>query len=184
MTARVRGRGRRLAVAAALGMVITGALAWHYQSQVIGMALGLYLRRIASAEETSGATDRRLEVLTDVHRRLLMPPPAAANAPELFDLVTLLAERVAVGEVSLGWAAYLYTGYVRDLAERQPAGSPRRSAEEIRVVLDRQIEFFAIRKRPDVPGVRLGDIVGTGDDEITLEEIEAAEREGRELELH
>jgi len=41
-----------------------------------------------------------------------------------------------------------------------------------------------VQKRPDVEGVKVGDLLGVeGDDVLTLEEIEAADREGREIDL-
>lgn len=41
--------------------------------------------------------------------------------------------------------------------------------------------FYAIQKRPDARGVTVADMLGTGHDVITLEEIEEAERLGKEI---
>ena len=176
----VTTRGRLLVVA----IVAAAALAaWRYQSKLIGIAAGHYLMRVAAGDEAHGDVDGRQRLLEQIHRRLLMPTPLPAMVPELFDLATLLSSRVASGDVSLNWAAYLYTSYWRELGQERPSGLPRRPKEEVQMVLDRQVAFFAIQKRPDVPGVRVGDLVGGGGDSISLEEIEAAEREGRELDL-
>ena len=163
--------------------VVGGLLAWRYQSELLGIGVEWYLTRIAASEEGSGQQTKRREIVDDIHRRLLMPPAADGMVAELFDLATLLASRTATGEVSLSWAAYLYTSYSRDLVQERPTGVPRRTREELLATLEQQLRFYAIRKRPDVPGVRVGDLVGGGDDTISLEEIEAAEREGRELDL-
>lgn len=173
-------RGRVLA----LGILVVAAFAvWRYQSELIGIAAERYLVRVAAADDRHGETSGRQRLLEQIHRRLLMPAPPAAMVPELFDLVTLLSSQVASGDVSLNWAAYLYTGYWRELGQQRPSGMPRRRKEDLQTILDRQVAFFAIRKRPDVPGVRVGDLLGTGDDTISLDEIEAAEQEGRELDL-
>jgi hypothetical protein len=172
-------RGRVLTLAIVVGLALA---AWRYQSKLIGMAAERYLTRVAAKDETRGEIGGRRQLLEQIHRRLLMPAPPEAFVPELFDFATVLSSRVANGDVSLNWAAYLYTAYWRELGQR-PAGTPRRPKEELQATLDRQIEFFAIRKRPDVPGVRVGDLLGAGGDSISLEEIEAAEREGRELDL-
>ncbi len=147
------------------------------------MAAERYLARVAAKDEGRAEIGGRQHLLEQVHRRLLMPAPPAAMVPELFDLATLLSSRVASGEISLNWAAYLYSNYWRELSQERPSGTPRRRKEELQAILDRQVEFFAIRKRPDVPGVRVGDLLGADGDTISLDEIEAAEREGRELDL-
>jgi hypothetical protein len=131
-----------------------------------------YLGRVSEAETTSGKLDRRRDILAGLHRQLLMPAPADTLVPELFDLVTLVSTRVATGEISLSWVAYLYTTYQQDLLRERPNGVPRRSLDEIRAELERQVAFFAIRKRPEVAGITVGDVLGTGDDVITLDEIE------------
>lgn len=162
-------------------LVVAGALAWHYQSAIIGRATGWYLARVAASEAKTGDLTRRRQVVAQFNRMLLMPPPPDALVPELFDFVTLLSSRIATGQVSLNWAAYLYTAYQRDLLEQRPTGTPRRSLDEVRAALDRQIAFFSIQKRPDQAGITVGDLVGAGDDVITLDEIEAAERKGQEI---
>ena len=99
--------------------------------------------------------------------------------PELFDLVTLVSSRVATGEISLNWVAYLYTTYQRDMIEQRPTGTPRRSIDQVHAELDRLVRFYAIQKRPDQDGIKVGDILGTGDDVITLDEIES----GKDIDL-
>lgn len=156
---------------------------WRYQGEIIGTGARWTLERIAAHEEESGDLTRRKAILTNIHQRLLMPPPPEPVVPELFDYITLLSSRVATGEVTLNWAAYLYSGYARDLLRDRPEGVPRRSEAELRTLLDGEVAFFAIRKRPQAEGFNLSDLIGRGEDTITLEEIEAAEREGREIDL-
>src|SRR5262249_56970438 len=102
-------------------------------------------------------------------RLLLMPAPPDAMVPELFDFITLLSSRVATGEVSLAWSAYLYTGYVRDMARERPDGLPARSNTEIAAALEDQIAFFNIRKRPDTAGVRVSGLLGADRDSSSLQ---------------
>src|SRR5262249_2429209 len=132
---------------------------------------------------TSGDLGQRRETVSRLHRLLLMPAPPDAMVPELFDFVTLLSSRVATGEVSLAWSAYLYTSYVRDMARDRPNGLPARPNAESAGARGEQIAFFQIRKRPDMAGVRVSDLLGTDRDSYSLEEIQRAEREGRELPL-
>jgi hypothetical protein len=44
-------------------------------------------------------------------------------------------------------------------------------------------EFYAIAKRPDVDGITAADLLATGDDVITLDEIEQADRDGTRIDL-
>jgi hypothetical protein len=175
---------RRARILVVLGFTVAaGVLAWRHQSQLIGRAAAWYLRRIAAREQQDGDLTRRRALVASVHRQLLMPPPADPFVPELFDVTTLVASRVASGEVSFAWVAHLYTTYARDLAAERPTGTPRHTPEEIRAAIDHYVQFYFIRKRPDVRGVTLDDFFGTGDDVITLEEIEEAERTGKEIDL-
>jgi hypothetical protein len=174
-------RRRLLFILAVLG--IAGALVWHYQSELIGIGARWYLDRVAAREASSGSVTDRRAVLTRVHGILLMPPPPAAMVPELFDFVTLLSYRVATGAVSLNWAAYLYSNHALDLLRNRPSGEPRLSRADLEAELQRDADFYAIRKRPDVPGVRFRDLLGDGGESYTVEEIEQAAREGRQLDL-
>jgi hypothetical protein len=164
-------------------VVFAGVAAWRYQSVLIGRAAEWYLSRVAASERASGKLDRQREILTNVNRRLLMPAPPDAFVPELFDLVTLVSARVATGEISLNWVAYLYTTYQRDLAQQRPDGTPRRSRAEVEAEVDRLVRFYAIQKRPEQAGIKVGDLLGTGDDVITLDEIERAEKSGQTIDL-
>lgn len=177
--------GRRLKILLAIVAALTllGVAAWRYQSQLIGRGAEWYLTRVAAQEADDQDVSHRRTVVTAFNRQLLMPPPPDALVPELFDVVTLVARRVATGEISFAWVAHLYTSYQRDLALERPSGQPRRSTDEVRAQIDRYLEFYAIQKRPDASGVTVGDLLGTGDDVITLEEIEEAERTGREIDL-
>ena len=58
-------------------------------------------------------------------------------------------------------------------------GYPAQQAVE----LAGSVDFFALRKRPDVAGIRLRDLAGRPADSYTSDEIERAAREGRRLEL-
>jgi hypothetical protein len=164
-------------------LVVGGAFAWRYQSVLIGRAAEWYLSRVAESENTSGKLERRKEILTTLNRQLLMPAPPDALIPELFDLVTLVSSRVATGEISLNWVAYLYTTYQRDMLQQRPTGMPRRSFEQVHAELERLVQFFSIKKRPDQQGIKVGDILGTGDDVISLDEIEEAEKSGKAIDL-
>jgi hypothetical protein len=160
-------------------LVVAGAAAWHWQSVLIGRAAEWYLSRVAEAETTTGKLDRRREILRNVNRQLLMPAPDDPLVPELFDFVTLVAKRVATGEISLSWVAYLYTTYQRDMVVQRPTGVPRRTIDQVQGELDRLIAFYHIQKRPDQNGIQVKDLLGTGDDVITLDEIES----GKEIDL-
>jgi len=174
---------KRTLLAVLLVLVVGGLAAWHWQSQLIGTGAQWYLGRIAHSEGSSGTIERRSAILTQLNRYLLMPPPPDVYVPELFDLVTALSSRVATGEVSLNWAAYIYTAYQRDMVQQRPTGRPRRSIDEVNAELGRYIQFFAIQKRPDQQGVTVGDLMGTGDDVITLDEIQQSEKSGKEIDL-
>jgi hypothetical protein len=174
-------RGRRILLAVLLVFGSGALLAWRHQSVLIGRATQWYLGRVAAREENTADLTQRRGVVAGLHRALLMSPPPDAYVPELFDVVTLVSSRVASGEISWDWVAHLYTTYVRDLGAERPDGTPRRTPDEIRAVVDRYVAFYAIRKRPDARGVTVADVFGTGDDVITLEEIEEAERLGKEI---
>jgi hypothetical protein len=183
VTPRLRRVGRVLAIVA-LALLLVGIAAWRWQGRLIGWAGARYLAHLAAEDEQAGGVGRRREVVTDLHERLLLLPAPDALVPPLFDVASELAPRVASGEMTLAWAGYLYTNWAQDLLARRDAGTPPPSRDEIRTTLEEQIAFFAIRKRPDVPGVRLGDLIGSDDaDVLTLEEIERAHEEGRELDL-
>lgn len=172
------GKARWLAIAALV--VVTSVVgAWSYQSEIIGVAARLYLQRVASREDQSGDLTRRRQAIADLHRQLLIAPPIDAMVPELFDFLTQLSSRVASGEVSLAWGAYLYTSHLRDIVAR-PDGVTRASAEQLAAKIQEGVEFFYLRKRPDVPGARVKDLWDDGES-FTVEEIEQAEREGRDL---
>jgi hypothetical protein len=174
---------RRRVVIALIVLSASAGAVWRYQSEVLGAGARWYLERVAARERASGDLGQRRETVSRLHRLLLMPAPPEAMVPELFDFITLLSSRVATGEVSLAWSAYLYTSYERDMARDRPGGLPARSTAEIAAALEEQIAFFQIRKRPDMAGVRVSDLFGTDGDSYSLEEIQRAEREGRELPL-
>lgn len=165
-------------------LVVAGGLGWYYQSEIIGVASRWYLSRVAAKENETGDLTKRRNILARIHGQLLMPPPDDRLVPELFDFSTTLSSRVATGEVSIAWAAKLYTEYMRDLLLQRPTGEPRRTPEQVTAEVDRLVAFYAVQKRPDVAGVKIGDVLGVeGDDVLTLEEIEAADAEGREIDL-
>jgi hypothetical protein len=165
-------------------LVVGGAAAWYWQSQLVGTAGRWYMSRIAAREDRSGSLEERREFLARMNRYLLMPPPDDALVPELFDLTTQLSARVASGEMSLNWAAYIFTAYQRDLVQQRPDGTPRRSADEVAAQVARYVQFFSIQKRPDQRGVTVGDLLGReGDEVITLDEIDEAERTGKKIDL-
>jgi hypothetical protein len=160
-----------------------GFYARRHQGEIIGRVAQWYLGRVAARERDAADVTQRRAVVAGLHRQLLMEPPPDALVPELFDVVTLVSRRVASGEISFDWVAHLYTTYARDLAAQRPTGTPRRTPEKIKTEVDRYVAFYAIQKRPDASGVTVSDLLGTGDDVITLEEIEEAERTGEEIDL-
>lgn len=173
---------RRLLIAAAV-LALAGVLVWRYQSELIGIGARWYLERVEAREGKTGDVAGRVAVLTRVNGLLLMPPPPAPMVPELFDFVTLLSYRVATGAVSLNWAAYLYSNHALDMLRDRPTGAPRRTREELETELTQDARFYALQKRPDVPGIRFDDLLGRGGESYTVEEIERAEREGRRLDV-
>jgi hypothetical protein len=174
---------RRIVLAGVLGLVASVAAAWHWQSELIGVGARWYLARVAAADTRAGDVAGRRAVLVQVHRALLLPPPPPAMVAELFDCAELLAYPLATGDVSLGWAGYLYTSHLRDLVRDRPTGEPRRSRDELRAELADDVDFFTLRRRPDVNGVRVRDLVGVPARSYTADEIERAARDGRTLDL-
>lgn len=84
-----------------------------------------------------------------VHEVLLIPPAPPEVMGELYDYYLLISERAATGEISAWWAAYLYTNYFRDMLRDRPNGIPRRTREELRQHLQREMDYYFIRKRPE-----------------------------------
>lgn len=84
-----------------------------------------------------------------VHNVLLLQPPPPATVDELYDVYLIVSERAATGEISPGWTAYIYVNYYRDMVRDRPDGKPRRSHDEVHAEVDRYVEFFYIRKRPE-----------------------------------
>jgi hypothetical protein len=174
---RLRWRWILLVLGCAAGLV------WRYQSELIGLSAGWYLRRVAAREVRAGDLTQRRAIVERTHRLLLMPPPPDALVPELFELATAMAQRGASGAISFNWSAYIYTSYYRDLVRDRPNGEPARTPAQVDAELDRYVEFYALQKRPDTEGVRLSDILGGEGESYSLDEIERADREGRALPL-
>jgi len=157
-------------------LLLAGYVACSSQGPALAPGARWYLTRMADAESQAGSIEQRRALLTAVNRALLMPPPADPLVPELFELVTQLSSRVESGEVSPNWAAYIYTVYQRDMVRDRPDGMPRRSSEEVAARLAEYVEFFSLRKRPDAPGVSLGDFFGSGGNGFTRHEMRDADR--------
>jgi hypothetical protein len=175
-------RAARLALGAGLGLAVAAAAVWYWQSEIIGVGARWYLQRVAAREEASGSLEERRRAVYQMHRLLLLNPPPDALVPELFDLVTAVSSRVATGEIDFAWAAYVYTSYERDLVRDRPQGAPRRALSEVEREVERYVQFYALQKRPDADGVRLRDLTGRPPGRsFTVEEIEQAAREGRDL---
>jgi len=175
-------RRRTLLLALAGALVLTAAAAWHWQSQLIGLGARWYLSRIAAREEARGDLTQRRDAVARMQRLLLLTPIDDAYVPELFDLLTAVSTRVSSGQIDLPWAAYVYTSYQRDLILQRPGGVPRRSGNDVESAVRDYVEFYRLEKRPDVQGVRLRDLTGAPQGKsFTVEEIEQAAREGRDL---
>ena len=173
---------RRIIVSAAILIVVGAVLGWRYQSEVIGVGARWYLTRVALREQSAGELVQRRTAVARMHRMLLIAPPSDAHVPELFDVLTALSARVATGAIDLAWAAYVYTSHWRDLTRDRPAGSPCYSLPQVEALVQEQVHFYYIQTRPDVPGFGLRNLLGNGPGEsYTIEEIEAAAREGRDL---
>ncbi len=173
-------RSQRIATTVAVLVTIAAIGAKYYESEIIGTATKLHMQRIADQEDLAGDIAKRRRTVTGIHRQLLIAPPADAMVPELFDFMTQLSARTATGEISLPWSAYLYTTHVREALER-PAGSARPTREELAKEIQEGVEFFYLQKRPDVRGTKVTDLWDDGGESFTLEEIQQAHREGRDL---
>ena len=175
-------RRGRIALGTALFAAILAGAAWYWQSELIGIGARWYLKQVAAREEASGSLEERRKAVARMHRMLLLAPPSDALVPELFDLITAVSARVATGEIDFPWAAYVYNSYERDLVRDRPTGVPRRTMPQVEQEVARYVQFYALQKRPDVDGVRLRDLTGEpAGKSFTVEEIEQAAREGRDL---
>ena len=175
-------RGARIAAATLAVAAVVGGAAWYWQSELIGVGARWYLSRVAAREESSGALDERRQAVARMHRILLLGPPADPLVPELFDLITAVSSRVASGQIDFAWAAYVYNSYERDLVRDRPQGAPRRSLAAVEAEVERYVRFYALQQRPDSEGVRWRDLAGApAGKSFTVEEIEQAAREGRDL---
>jgi hypothetical protein len=174
-------RRRRILIGCLVVLLGGAVLVWHQQSALIGIGLRWYLGRIEAAEAGGGSITERRTMVANIHRLLLMDPPPDELVPELFEVLKVLGERTARGDVSPSWSAYLYTDYLRRALAERPDAQPPRNPGEVTAALDEEIRFYSIRHRPDAERVRLRDLfIGDGH---TVEEIEQAAREGRELPL-
>ncbi len=173
---------RRGWIIAAVAVVVGAAAAWHWQSYIIGISARWYLSRVAAGEEARGDLTKRREAVSGMQRTLLLQPLDDAYVPEVFDLLTAVSTRVASGEIDLSWAAFVYTSYQRDLILQRPGGQPRRSLGEVDAAVRGYVDFYRLEKRPDGSGIKLRDLAGAPEGKsFTLEEIEQAAKEGRDL---
>lgn len=175
-------RRGRIGLAIAAVLLIAASLVWRYQSDLIGLGIRWYLHRVGAAEARDGTLERRRAAVAGMHRLLLMSPPPDALVPEMFEVITLLGQWTASGEVPFAWGAYIYTDYFRTLLAERPDGTPPRSPEEVRTALDRVVAFYTVRRRPGETGLTVGALLG-GPDTYTKDEIEQAAGEGRQLPL-
>jgi len=175
-------RGRRWTLGVLAILALLGATGWYWQSHLIGAGARWYLARVAAREEASGDLSQRRAAVVRMQRLLLLQPIDDVYVPELFDLLTAVSSRVSSGQIDLPWAAYVYTSYQRDLILQRPGGTPRRPFEQVEAAVREYVEFYRLEKRPDVDGIRLRDLTGAPEGRsFTIEEIEQAVREGRDL---
>jgi hypothetical protein len=176
-------RWQRLLATALVVLLVAAGLGWRYQSQLLGYGVGWYMARVSASEAQGGSIEKRRAAVAGMHRALLMNPPPDDLVPELFDVLTLLGQRMTKGDVPLAWGAYLYTDYMRNLVGARAQGQPPRTPDQVRAALDEAVQFYAVRRRPGEHGLRVRDLVGGGGDSYTVEEIEQAAKEGRQLDL-
>jgi hypothetical protein len=175
-------RRKKIVLGGTLALVVTAAAGWHWQSEIIGVGARWYLARIAAREEAAGSVADRRQMVSRMNRLLLMAPPPDALVPELFDLITAISSRVASGEIDLAWAAYVYSGYQRDLVRDRPGGRPRRSMSDVASAVEGYVQFYSLQRRPDETGFRLSDLTaGEPGESYTVDEIREAARQGRDL---
>ena len=175
-------RRRRLLLSAVGGVALVAAAAWSWESQLIGIGARGYLGWVAWREEAGGVLTIRRDTVGRMQRVLLLAPIGDAYVPELFDLLTAVSTRVSSGEIDLSWAAYVYTSYQRDLLRDRAGGVPRRAMPEVEAAVRDYVDFYRLQKRPDTDGLRLSDLAGEPQGKsFTLEEIEQAARDGRDL---
>jgi hypothetical protein len=175
-------RWRRILAICLLLLAVGALAAWRWQNEIVGAGARVYLARVAAEEEESGELTQRRAAVMRINRALLLEPPADALVPELFDLLGALSPRVASGQIDLDWAAYVYTSYLRDMVRDRPRGKPRRTPEAIEAAVIEYVRFYSLQKRPDVPGIGVDVLRGAqAGESYTVEEIERAEREGRDL---
>jgi hypothetical protein len=170
---------RKSVIGIATTLLVATSIAWHFQGEIIGLGLKLYLQRVAARGEASGDLTQRRQALARLHRQLLIDPPPDPLVPELFDYLTQLSARTASGEISLAWGAYLYTSHLRDAVAR-PIGTPRMDSSQLAAAIQDGVDFYYLQKRPDLNGARVKDLWDDGES-FTVEEIEQATREGRDL---
>lgn len=115
----------------------------------LSACVGATLLSCAPAKLPRVISESPEEAILTVHAVLLLTPPKDAMIAELYDFFVLVSDRAATGEISAGWAAYIYTNYYRDLLRDRPSGSPRLDSAGQRKVLADAVEFFYIRKRPE-----------------------------------
>lgn len=177
-------RGKRILLGVGVVVLAGAAAGWRWQSELIGVGARWYLGRVTAREESSGSLDERRTAVAKMHRMLLLQPPNDLLVPELFDLITAVSPRVSTGEIDWPWAAYVYNSYERDLVRDRPQGVPRRTMPEVEAEVQRYVEFYALQQHPGADGIRVRDLAGQeAGKSFTLEEIEQAEREGRDLTL-
>jgi hypothetical protein len=172
------GRSRRAILAGIILaiLVAAGAAGWWQRSEVIGLAARVYLAYVATVEERTGDLTRRGALLRKVHRALLLAPPPEPLIPELYEFLSVLSQEMASGRISLSWAAYLYTSHLRDAVTQRPSGHPRAARKDLDAEIAQAVEFFTLQGRPDRGS--FGDRIEG--ESYTVEEIEAARRQGRD----
>ena len=142
---RIAGRGAVPLVAVVLAFACRQAPPPLLPTGIADMRLDIDqtgLRRIAERDQAAGTLAGRHSLLTDLNRQVLMAPPDDAVVPELFDLVTAMAPRMASGAISPAWASYVYTSHQQNLVRDR---GPRRSPAELERVLDDYVEYFHLQ---------------------------------------
>jgi len=147
----IRGASAVFALVFAVGCVENGGAPPSTPTGIAQLTLPMdaaSLRRVAAEDDPPKHLERRVKILSGVHRQLLMAPLDDTLVAEMFDVLSALAPQMEAGTVSPAWASYIYTTYARDLTKERPTGRPRRTHVEIDRTLAAMVAYYGVRTNP------------------------------------